>query len=205
MEPEETQSQTTRTFRIAVKTPIRFILRKILGNYGCYKIFAYDLNLRHCAWPDLERPYRFAEIDEEDMRRPNEELIRKQAWYAGEDASGFGIYRGDFLVCIQLLWYGERYKGRDFWPLKNDEAKSVQLVTVPSERSKGLATKLKQFSANCMRERGFRRLYSRVWWNDWSSIRVNEKAGWRHIATVLQLYPLGRSRPWKLVKRKLAI
>ena len=184
------------------KSVAKAVLRQLFGDYCYFKIFAYDLEVQHLACPDLQQPYGFAEIDEEDILRADEELIREQASYAGAEAWGFGIYRDDRLVCVQWLWYGERYKTRNFWPLQEDEAKSVQLVTVPSEQGKGLATKLKQFSARRLREHGFTHLYSRIWWNNYASIRVSEKAGWRHIATVIELYPFGKSRPWRLVQRK---
>lgn len=77
----------------------------------------------------------------------------------------------------------------------------MQLVTVPTERGKGLATKLMQFSATRMQETGSSRLYSRAWWTDYASIRVNEKAGWRQKATVVEVYPFGASRSWRVVKR----
>jgi len=53
-----------------------------------------------------------------------------------------------------------------------------------------------------LRKRAFSRVYSRIWWNNYAAIRVSEKAGWRHIATVFELRISSRSRPWRLVRRK---
>lgn len=145
----------------------------------------------------------FREVTSDDVASAADEVIRKQGWYGGDDALGFGVYRGAELVCIQWVWYGERYRTkRNFWPLEAAEAKSVQLVTIPSERGKGLATQVKQFGASQLRKRGFSRLYSRIWWNNYAAIRVSQKAGWRQIATVFELGIPSRSRPWRLVLRK---
>jgi RimJ/RimL family protein N-acetyltransferase len=186
------------------------LLKKLLGavvrrtgiNYSCFRIFMLPLD-ESADSSVLPEGYRFEEVTSHDVATAADELLRKESWYGGEDALGFGVYRGTELVCIQWVWYGERYRTkRNFWPLGEAEAKSVQLVTIPSERGKGLATQVKLFSAGRLRKRGFSRLYSRIWWNNHAAIRVSQKAGWREIATVFELRIPGRSRPWRLVKRK---
>jgi len=182
-------------------TIARRVVQSLFGDYGCYKIFAYDLE-KSVESSGLEPPLRFAEVSPGDVQNAKDEVIRNEAWYGGSDSRGFGIYRDDRLVCLQWFWYGERYKRRNFWPLEPGEAKSVQLVTVPSEQGQGLATKLKQWSAYRMKQAGFSRLYSRIWYTHRSSIRVSEKAGWKHVATVVKIYPFGGSRSWSLGSRE---
>ncbi len=70
-----------------------------------------------------------------------------------------------------------------FWPLAADDAASVHLMTAAPERGKGLATRLKQCSAERLRAMGFARLYSRIWWTNTASLRVSEKAGGRKSAS----------------------
>jgi RimJ/RimL family protein N-acetyltransferase len=180
----------------------RTVARRAGINYSCFRIFMLPLD----GFADrsvLPEGYRFEEVTSKDVATAAEEPIRRESWYGGEDALGFGVYRGTELVCIQWVWYGERYRTkRNFWPLEQGEAKSVQLVTIPSERGKGLATQVKVFSACRLQERGFSRIYSRIWWNNYPAIRVSRKAGWREIATVFELRIPGRSRPWRLVLRR---
>ena len=185
-----------------LKKLFRTVARSTGIEYSCFKIFILPLE-ESAGIPVLPEGYRFGEVTSNDVARAADELIRKESWYGGEGALGFGVYRGTELVCIQWVWYGERYRTkRNFWPLEEGEAKSVQLVTIPSERGKGLATQVKRFSAAGLRKRAFSRVYSRIWWNNYAAIRVSEKAGWRHIATVFELRISSRSRPWRLVRRK---
>ena len=103
--------------RKGLKQLARFVtkafLRKILGEYACYRVFAHDLDL-HDINVKLEAPYRFADLKESDILEADDEFIRARAWYAGSDARGFGVYRGKKLVCIQWFWYGDRYRTRNF-------------------------------------------------------------------------------------------
>jgi RimJ/RimL family protein N-acetyltransferase len=168
-------------------------------DYSCFRIFMLPLD-RLADGSALPDGYRFEEVTSHDVASAADELLRKESWYGGEDALGFGVYRGSELVCIQWIWYGERYRTkRNFWPLQDGEAKSVQLVTTPSEQGRGLATHVKRFSASRLQRRGFSRLYSRIWWNNYAAIRVSQKAGWREIAMVFELRIPGRSRSWRLV------
>lgn len=172
---------------------------RVLGiDYSCFRVFSLDLNTP----PEpakLPPGYRFAEVTGDEVREAQQPTIQAEAWYCGEDALGFGVFLGSELVALQWVWFGDGYRRRrNFWPLERNEAKSVELVTAPEHRGLGLATCLKQFTARQLAARGFIRVYSRVWWNNWSSIRVSEKAGWHAVALVVELKTPLRRCPFRL-------
>jgi GNAT superfamily N-acetyltransferase len=135
------------------------------------------------------------EVTAEEVACASDALMADQDWYGGKEALGYGAFRDQELVGLQWIWFGDRYREqRGFWPLDAGEAKSVQLVTVPRERGSGIATALKAYSASDLRARGFTGLYSRIWWNNESSLRVSAKSGWRRVALVAILGHRGRGR-----------
>jgi L-amino acid N-acyltransferase YncA len=73
---------------------------------------------------------------------------------------------------------------------------------VPELRGQGLAQRVKEYSAIEMRERGFRRAYSKVWHSHDASIRANQKSGFREIALVVDLSPFGTGRRLPWVRRR---
>ena len=177
------------------------IIRTLGVEYCCFRVFTLDLASQPEPAP-LPPGYRCAEVSADEVRRASEPMIQGEAWYGSDDSLGFGVYSGSELVALQWVWFGEGYRRRrNFWPLEPDEAKSVELVTVPGHRGLGLATCLKQFSARQLAAKGFVRLYSRIWWNNWPSIRVSQKAGWKAVALVVELTTPLRSRPFRFQRR----
>jgi len=177
------------------------IARALGIEYRCYRMFSLDLVSLSEPSP-LPPGYRCAEVTGSKVREARQPTIRDEAWYGGEDSLGFGVFFGSDLVALQWVWFGNGYRRRrNFWPLERNEAKSVELVTAPEYRGLGLATCLKQFSALQLAAKGFVRVYSRIWWNNWPSIRVSEKAGWRSVALVVELTTPLRSRPFRLLWR----
>lgn len=176
-------------------------LRRAGFNYTCFKIFTLPLNATTVDRVGaLPTGYRFAELSASDLQAcPYAELKHCQE-YGGAGSQTFGIFRDDgVLVSVQCIWFGERYRQSEFWPIEHDAAVSMHLVTAASEQGKGLATSLKQHSARQMRERGFSRLYSRIWWTNASSLRVSEKAGWSRVATILEVFLPWARRPIRRV------
>ena len=177
------------------------IIRALGVKYCCFRVFALDLDSLP-APASLPPGYRCAEVSADEVCQASQPTIQSEAWYGGDDALGFGVFFGSELVALQWVWFGEGYRRRrNFWPLEQNEAKSVELVTAPEHRGLGLATCLKQFSAQQLAARGFVRVYSRIWWNNWPSIRVSEKANWRAVALVVELTTPLRSRPFKFMWR----
>jgi GNAT superfamily N-acetyltransferase len=177
------------------------IIRTLGVEYCCFRVFTLDLASQPEPAP-LPPGYRCAEVSADEVRRASEPAIQGEAWYGSDDSLGFGVYSGSELVALQWVWFGEGYRRRrNFWPLEPNEAKSVELVTAPGHRGLGLATCLKQFSARQLAAKGFVRLYSRIWWNNWPSIRVSQKAGWKAVALVVELTTPLRSRPFRFQRR----
>ena len=177
------------------------IARALGVKYSCFRVFCLDLDALPEPAP-LPAGYRCVEVTSDEVREAKEPAIQGEAGYGGDDSLGFGVFFGSELVALQWIWFGEGYRRRrNFWPLEQNEAKSVELVTAPDHRGLGLATCLKQFSALQLAAKGFVRVYSRIWWNNWPSIRVSEKACWRAAALVVELKTPLRSRPFRLLWR----
>lgn len=179
---------------------LKSLLRGLLGDYALYEIYALPLGA--LAPPDLSalqaQGYRFGPLDVATLQGSPHAEIRERAGYGGEDALGFGVFHAGELVALQWYWTGERYRlQRNFWPLAADEAKSVELFTLPEFRGRGLATALKAHSAYQLQTQGYRRILSRIWHSNHPSRRVSEKLGWQHLAQVAVIHPLG-IRPWRL-------
>jgi len=179
-------------------------LRRIGFDYSCFMIYSLPLTeLAPARRAQLPPDYRIADVSAADLERSPYQELRDCRGYVGTDALVFGVFTGEgVLLCVQCIWFGERYRGARFWPLAASEAASVHLISVAAERGKGLATCLKQETAERMRKRGFSRLYSRIWWTNTASRRVSEKAGWEHVGTVLELKLPGARKPWRIVRRR---
>lgn len=130
-------------------------------------------------------------------------LLREQAWYAGTGTHAFLATLHGEAAGLCVYWHGERYRTRNFWPLRADEAKLVQIVVEPAWRGRGVATALIACSARELGAAGFVRFYARVWHSNAPSIAAFHRAGWRRIALVLTAVPLGMRRrvraviPWR--------
>jgi hypothetical protein len=182
----------------------RQLARMLLGDYQIYRIYELDLSL--APQVDLtglaNEGYECCEVSQEEVLAALDDDVRSRAFYGGEGTLGFAIRAGREIVCLQWYWFGDRYRQRrNFWPLQDGEAKSIELFSVAAHRGKGLATALKGYSALEMRKRGFRKLFSRIWHTHTASRRVSEKAGWRNIALVAEIYPLGMPKKVRFVRR----
>ena len=172
---------------------VKVILRLLLGDYERYEIYA--VSLKDLAAIDLSRwkaqGFEFRPIQTGDLATSCHEGIRARTFYGGEGAEGFGVFKDGEVVSLQWFWHSDRYYHRNFWPLKAEEAKSVELFTLDTYRGLGIATALKAYSATEMQKKGYARLISRIWHSNHSSRRVSEKLGWSNIARVTVVYPFG--------------
>lgn len=180
------------------------LARLLLGDYELYAVYGFDL--QEADRGDLSamerQGFTFRPISRDDVETAFDDGLRSRAYYAGEDAECFGIFRDGTLVCAQFYWHGERYRNaRNFWPLAENEAKSVEFYTVPHLRGHGLGPAIKAYSAAALKKKGFRRIFSRVWHSHTASRRANEKAGWKHVATVMHVYPFSMGKRLRLVRR----
>ena len=168
------------------------VLHATLGDYQYWKIFYIDLPQHPTELPDgiSIRPIAAEELDAvPDIG------MRDRKVFGGDGSLGFGLFVDEELVAVQWYWWGDRYqaerKGRS-WVLPPGAAKSLGLYTRPEYRGCGYAALLKQHTAHVMAQRGFTRLYSRIWHSHKSSIRVSRKIGWRVAGSYIEICPLSR-------------
>ena len=95
-------------------------------------------------------------------------------------------------LCTCAVWYGDRYKKRGYWPLKDDECKLISLETLPQAKGRGLAPLVISQATLKMSALGFRKIYARVWHSNAASLRAFAKAGWARHALVIEIFPCGR-------------
>jgi ribosomal protein S18 acetylase RimI-like enzyme len=175
---------------------LRSIARTVFGDYALYRIYAIDAE--NCT-PSESSDLEFVELNTPDDLGGDPEM-RKLDAYLGEEAFGFGARVGDQLATACFFWTGRRYKQRSFWPLADNEAKLVEIRTIPQQQGKGAASRLIRHASHEMAQRGYQRLYSRIWHSNHASIRAFAKAGWRYIAFVTEVAPLGIKR-WRWVRK----
>lgn len=183
-----------------LKATAKRVARALLGDYALFYIYTNESPAtppvaREDAVFDVRRVHDEGAV----LRDSAEELLREQSFYGGFQSACFGCFAGDALAGVCFYWFGERYRQRNFWPLREGEAKLVQVVVLPQWRGRGAATTLIGESARAMAADGFRRLYARIWHSNAPSLHAFERAGWRRIALVVEVNPL-RSRPIRFTK-----
>ena len=175
----------------------RRLLAWLLGDYSVYRILSSEGAPQ--GVPASPAGLQLAVVEAADLASSGEALIREQAWYGGSESRIYACRLDDQIVACCIYWYGARYRTRNFWPLRHNQAKLVQIITLPSQRGRGLARLLIAFSGNDMRSRGFDSLFARVWHSNRPSLSAFEASGWRRVATVVEAYPLGLGRKWRWV------
>lgn len=163
--------------------------RKLFGDYYIFRIVHCDLNT-------------VEPIDDPHLRVFSEPYEGEPDGYAGPDAYGFAYEENGKRLGECWAWYGERYKTRNFWPLKEREAKAMALETKPEARGRGIGPRVLQFAAGELKARGFTDLYGRVWHSNRASVRAVEKAGWHYHALVAEFDFLGKRRRFVIRKRR---
>lgn len=171
----------------------------LFGDYGLYKIYCRDTSSQDL--PSLPTDIQMLRVEADDLTDSDDQAIKDVAGYAGQDSICFALHLKGQPASACAFWWGERYRRRNFWPLEQTEAKLVQINTAEVYQRRGLATMLIRAAVVEMRRRGFKRLYARVWYNNQSSVKAFEKAGWAKIALVLELFPFGKRKPFRCVWR----
>jgi len=170
---------------------VKWLAHRLLGDYSIYVIFTESCGREHSAGLPAEPLLAFGPVTEVAIRGSSDSLIREQADYCGDDSSAFACLDGDRIVGICFYWYAERYRKRNFWPLRDRQAKLVQILTLPEMRGRGIASRLIKCSSQEMGKRGFSRLYARIWHSNAASVAAFERAGWTRVALVIEISPLG--------------
>lgn len=163
-------------------------LRRLFGEYSYYRVFASPKE--HGRASPNQEGFLF-NVDVDMLSKADSETIKAQSWYAGPGSHNFVLIQQREIVAVCFYWFGDRYAGRAYWPLKPSEAKLVQIVVDPAHRGCGLGPRLIEQSAAVMREFGFTRLYARVWHSNTPSLRAFQAAGWKQIARVVEVRLLG--------------
>jgi GNAT superfamily N-acetyltransferase len=184
----------------------RSVARRLLGPYALYRIYEHQGPGPGTSGSEPEPAgddVALAPLENgAALDRPSDPGLRDLASYAGSEAFGFEARVDGVLAAACWFWVGERYKTRNFWPLHADEAKLVQITTAERFRGRRIAPRLIRFAAAWMHRLGYRRLYARIWHSNRASVVAFERAGWREIALVIEVAPLGISQPWHLVLRR---
>lgn len=179
-----------------MKTFLKYLSRLFLGEYSIYYI--YRQNTGGESHKAATSSLSVVPIDQCALTSESNELILEQRSYFGEGSSAYGCFSGERLVGVCFYWYGSRYLQRNFWPLRKNEAKLVQIVTLPESRGNGVAPQLICKSFEDLKKRGFKTAYARVWHSNTPSCRAFEKSGWTKIALVIEINPLRRPRNTQL-------
>lgn len=173
------------------------MVRMFLGDYTAYYIYSCSPS-RMLASKSQLTAFRMEPVDELAIRSSPDVLIRKQIRYAGSDSYAYACFEGNRIVSICFYWFGKRYLNRNFWPLVDGEAKLVQIITLPEMRGRGIAISLMVSSYQAMCEKGFDRVYSRIWFSNTSSLQAFRRAGWSKVALVIEFNPLRLYRSVRL-------
>jgi RimJ/RimL family protein N-acetyltransferase len=187
-----------------VKSLIKKILKFLCGDYSIYHVYTKSIN-RVSDSPPCPSGLRFTAIEKSDVEDNEEILIRDQAWYHGADTFAYGCIEGSRIVAVCYIWHGDRYRERNFWPLANREAKLIQIVTLPEMRGRGIAASLISYAAADVFNNGFHRIYARIWHSNFPSLKAFRTAGWRRTATVAELYPMRRRKPFRMTLPALTL
>jgi ribosomal protein S18 acetylase RimI-like enzyme len=173
------------------------LLSLALGDYGIYKIFEDKAGPGQEAGND---DLVIAPIDDPNAiaGSPDAE-IAGLAGYARAGTFAFGAWLdGELAACC---WYSDASADsqQSTWPIRDGEAKLLQITTAPRCRGRGLARALIAQSSAAMHERGFAPLYARVWHSNAASQAAFLAAGWVRRALVIEFEPFGIGRSRRVV------
>lgn len=170
------------------------LARAFLGEYSIYCIYSRPLENEAPAEMKPSGNFRLETVDGAAIDASPDPLIREQSDYAGFESRAYACFENGRIVGVCFYWFGGRYLQRNFWPLKEREAKLVQIISLPEVRGRGVATALIDRSSRDMGYCGFERLYARIWHSNTPSLRAFERAGWTEVAVVVELNPFRQRR-----------
>ncbi|MEO8992603.1 MAG: GNAT family N-acetyltransferase, partial [Nitrosospira sp.] len=145
------------------------LARLLLRDYSFYHIYGCNCVEEK---PFLTEGLRFESIDKKEIDNAGDRVIADHAWYHGQNTHAYACIEGSRIVGLCFFWYGERYKKRNFWPLRDQEAKLVQLFVLPAMRGQGIGKNLIQFATRDMFLREFKYVYARIWISNTPSLRT---------------------------------
>ncbi len=173
----------------------------LFGDYSAYHVYAFSAGNCH-ALARGAIGLQFATVDKAQIEASGDLSIAERANYHGPETHAYAALEGTRIVSVCYFWFGAQYRRRNYWPLGDNEAKLVEVVTVPEMRGRGAATHLIAYAADDMLRKGFHRLYARIWHSNKASLKAFQRAGWARVATVIELYPLRRKLPLRMTFRQ---
>ncbi len=178
---------------------LKTLSRLLLRDYTFYHIYG-----RECLGERASLPaeFRFEPIEKNQIDISQDGMIVEQTWYHSNCTHAYACIEGSRIVGLVFFWYGEGYSKRNFWPLADKEAKLVQLFVLPEMRGRGIGTSLIEFATQDMFCNGFKYVYARIWRSNVSSLQAFEHAGWKRMATVIEIHLRGKLKPFRLELRK---
>ncbi len=181
--------------------PIKRLAHLFFRGYSVYRIYRYTCSGESAPYADGASPlgrFTFREVEEAEILSSADQLIVQQAWYHGEGVYAYACLEEQKIVGLCFFWHGARYATRNFWPLAAGEVKLVQVVVTPEMRGRGIGRRLIEFATHAIARQGFRYAYARIWWTNTQSLNAFEKAGWVHLATVIELPLPGWKKPFRI-------
>lgn len=175
---------------------LKGIASLLMGEYAAYYIYKQEIG-QHATMA-LRPSVTIKPIEKSIFTTKIHPLIMEQRAYFGDDSLAYACYEDDRIIATCFYWHGSRYVRRNFWPLRENEVKLVQIITLPEARGKGVAPVLIRDSFEDVAKKGFDTAYARVWHSNIPSHRAFEKAGWKKIALVLEVNPFRRPRPMRI-------
>jgi len=173
---------------------LRKLALALFGDYSIFFIYSLSGGTQPTDGAEPDTTFDFREVDQRVASASSDPSIQSQLQYFGSEAFAFACLKEARIIGLCIYWVGDRYRQRNFWPLADDEAKLVQIVTLPEMRGQGVAAMLIRRSSQAMAGRGFKTLYARIWHSNKPSWRAFARAGWKRVALAVELHPLPRRR-----------
>src|SRR5688500_5651085 len=113
-----------------MKRVLKKIASLVFSEYAIFYVYCYrqSLDRGHLT---KSNSLHLTRVELAHIQSSADSCISDQAWYHGSDTLAYAAMEGSRIVALCFLWYGDRYRTLNFWPLATDEAKLVQIVTIP--------------------------------------------------------------------------
>jgi GNAT superfamily N-acetyltransferase len=183
-----------------IRRSIKAIAALLLGPYQfnrIYRLAASDTG------PEIPPGMEVGRVEDLPAASVGSAELRDRFRYGGDDAYGYGLFLEGRLVAACWFWGPGRFQDPFLWSLAEGEAILVDIVTASNYRGRGFAPLLIRYASADMRRAGWKELFTWMWHTHRASYHAFEKAGWRQIASVLEIHPLGMRRALRFCWRPL--
>lgn len=183
-----------------IRRSLKAIAALLIGPYRfnrIYRLATTDIE------PEIAQGVTIGRLENLPLSSVGSDELRDRFCYGGEDAYGYGLFLEGRLAAVCWFWGPRRFYDPLLWRLAKDEAILVDLVTASSYRGRGFAPLLIRHASADMGRAGWNALYTWMWHTHRASYHAFEKAGWRQIAWVLEIYPLSVRRAFRFCWRPM--